>query len=518
MITLLGGSIDSLRSLEENLFFRYYVMRWQPYREIRVKTDYLVPLGSNPQLNWNGCAHFKAEGKISRFVDYPTFSQLTSEDIKSLPRPGSDIFRCGSEGGIYRNGHVYVQVPNPGQEPVTEYFGQLVTRFQYPQFEYFAWACSEHRLCIITGSIRLSVRWESSIRKYVYTPYRDTTRARNEANTGYAPDLSRLPPSPLGRSLRPGETTIDLLSEYSAILVEAARSLCLEYLAVGPTNVNWSSYLRYPFHLDPAKSISPRKVKSLIRHELHEQQLRANERIGDVLPRLEANAFDNVQKFDGNMLLVLSKLGIPGVTTGRSLIDLYRSEDLVKGISSWWLANRFGDRLMLASWADVIKSVFDTILDPTPRRDSFIRGRARSSLDLEGPTTLHVDYSVNLAVEPADYNGFMRLIRHAYEWDYFPSLANIWDAVPLSFVVNWFVNVGDIFEDVDRLVQSRYYNTVGIMPSLRFQYHSLLLPGVKCKYYTRWLEHTLNLGVSSVELGLPSTINIVDGISLIASF
>jgi hypothetical protein len=122
-----------------------------------------------------------------------------------------------------------------------------------------------------------------------------------------------------------------------------------------------------------------------------------------------------------------------------------------------------------------------------------------------------------IAVSPKDDNALMRQIRKAYEWDYYPTLGNVWDMIPLSFVVDWFVNVSDIFESVDRMVQARYYDVASILQSVKAEGACPGFPGVVLSFYDRTLSNSLNLGVSSVKLGLPSAINIVDGISLFLS-
>jgi hypothetical protein len=126
----------------------------------------------------------------------------------------------------------------------------------------------------------------------------------------------------------------------------------------------------------------------------------------------------------------------------------------------------------------------------------------------------HANGYCEIALSPKDYNALMSLVRKAYEIDLYPSLQNVWDLIPLSFVVDWFVNVSKIFEDVDRLVQSRYYNVNCVLNTVKASSTGTVLEGLSYSFYERHLASSLSLGMSSIELGLPSPINIVDGVSL----
>jgi hypothetical protein len=47
--------------------------------------------------------------------------------------------------------------------------------------------------------------------------------------------------------------------------------------------------------------------------------------------------------------------------------------------------------------------------------------------------------------------------RTMYEWDVVPSLANVWDAIPFSFLVDWIVPIGD---QAERLESQHYMQTL----------------------------------------------------------
>jgi hypothetical protein len=230
---------------------------------------------------------------------------------------------------------------------------------------------------------------------------------------------------------------------------------------------------------------------------------------------VQAEAFDSLMRFDGNMLALFGDLRNIGKSTASGLLDLMHGVKNPRRLARAWLSARYGDKL---TYQD-LKSLFEGFTRDHWRRSrvtQYLFGRSRRTV-----SALHYDgkqFSVRLncqiALQPKDYNLLMKQVRSAYEWDYYPSLANMWDLVPLSFVVDWFVDVSSIFEDLDRMVQARYYSVVCAINTVKASTGSNTLKGVELSYYDREPVRNLSLGMSSVNLGLPSAINIVDGISL----
>jgi hypothetical protein len=223
-------------------------------------------------------------------------------------------------------------------------------------------------------------------------------------------------------------------------------------------------------------------------------------------------------KFDGNLTLLLSKLGGLGRTTIQSIVDFAGSEMGLRDAASLWLASRYGDRLSASGLEDLIRSVDREFLTIRYHTVPWIEGACRlpPSLVDEDRGVTGVGYlSSRIALKPKDYNTAMRVIRNAYEWDWMPTLGNTWDAIPLSFVVDWFVNVGDIYASLDRLVATRYYDVLGVLNTVKVVATTTRFPTVKFTYYDREVSNNLQLSVESVKLGLPSAVNWVNGAALV---
>jgi hypothetical protein len=251
---------------------------------------------------------------------------------------------------------------------------------------------------------------------------------------------------------------------------------------------------------------------------VYNQGVRACElRMPEVLPDLHASSFDGIQKFQGNFLVLLSKLQGAGLTTLNSIADLAGSGMSIQDFARYWLANRYGDRLALGGIADLISAFDKEFLSIKPYTVPYLVGKARTTSYIEvAGNQVAAYFSTMVALKPRDYNELMRLIRTAYEWDFYPSLGNTWDAIPLSFVVDWFINVSDIYNSVDRIVQAQYYDVLKVMNTYKCSLELPSFPQLRCTIYNRSFSSNMSLTTANLSVGLPNWINMIDGLSLIA--
>jgi hypothetical protein len=244
----------------------------------------------------------------------------------------------------------------------------------------------------------------------------------------------------------------------------------------------------------------------------------SNTVLSSQLEGLHARAFDGLQAFDGNLLLLAGKLqSAIGSQTVRSLVDFARDPLSVGSAASYWLSTQYGDKLSVSGLASLIKSIDKAFLTvPSAGHRPYILGKSRAS----GSTVVDLipiswSCATNLALKPKDYNTLMRLIRNLMSWDAYLTLQNVWDAIPLSFVVDWFVNVGDILNSIDRMVAARYYDVAATLNSVKSTSSSPLTPGLSYTYYYRFVGSELHLGVDSPKVGLPGLVNCISGVSLL---
>jgi hypothetical protein len=101
-----------------------------------------------------------------------------------------------------------------------------------------------------------------------------------------------------------------------------------------------------------------------------------------------------------------------------------------------------------------------------------------------GDTTITCRCCIDTVPRNLDYLG--RVWRGLYTYGLTPSFYTIWDMIPYSFIVDWFIPIGDITSvlDADRMYLSgEYYDIKNVCFSLSYV-RELDNYNVKC--YTRW--------------------------------
>lgn len=100
----------------------------------------------------------------------------------------------------------------------------------------------------------------------------------------------------------------------------------------------------------------------------------------------------------------------------------------------------------------------------------------------------------------------LRTLNQLFRWDIFPELGNVYDMIPYSFVVDWFLPFGDILAKIDNhtysytlnvqsVVYSKTYTVEGVPADaalLRGLISGYTSPGLTLKYYKRWWEPELS--------------------------
>lgn len=77
--------------------------------------------------------------------------------------------------------------------------------------------------------------------------------------------------------------------------------------------------------------------------------------------------------------------------------------------------------------------------------------------------------------------GLDNAIRQLYNWDLALSLDNVWDLIPYSFVVDWFVPLGDYLSQIDASV---YYSTLPIIDVIYSIKDTVYLPDALVEAYS----------------------------------
>lgn len=483
MLTIALGGTVKRSSKYSGPFYSggsFYFTEPLPLQEVDL--GYIVQGGSAPELNWNEVYNLHVDGAIST---------INSEVLHRLPDKIGDY----AYGGWKQAGYYYVPV---GSVCIFSRKNSAANVSLGAVLGYYDDDSEEYHYCMFRCDVNATKQSGGAHKgEYLGLAYRSKAYKTN------------ITPSILGVH------TYSMSAEES--VTQAVRQISLLLLEMQPSDL--SSAIGFNSYVTAEQVISPDRLLDYARHDLSYFKRSMIDAAQSATPELHATAFDAVQKFDGNLLVLLSKLNSFGTVTLSSLRDFALSSGSAKDAASLWLATRYGDRLSIGGVSSLIDSIITELQNDVMGKQRYVITSSRSYTEFDdGYMNFRLKNACQLAVSPKDYNALMKLIRTAYEWDGFPSLSNVWDAIPLSFVVDWFANIGDIYRSVDRMVASRYYDVHLISQSMSAEMQSPILGGMRAKYYSRTFSKYLQLGVDSVKLGLPSAINIIDGAALVIGF
>lgn len=223
------------------------------------------------------------------------------------------------------------------------------------------------------------------------------------------------------------------------------------------------------------------------------------------------SAANSAKAFEGNGIAYIKEIKALKDTV-LDLVKLMKGKKDPKFFANLWLSTRYGLRLTAQDTNSLLTSI---------KREVELLGRSKAtcrgaSHDDRTTVNCKLYYKVDRSVDPKN------ILEKLYKWDLLPTLENIWDLVPYSFVVDWFVNVGDILDGIDSILYTKTMDitntcygvkstwspthldtTLGVFGNVEATYYSRLCPSVPFQY------------VPTFSGSLPSAINIVDGASLI---
>lgn len=232
-----------------------------------------------------------------------------------------------------------------------------------------------------------------------------------------------------------------------------------EILAIysSPPGTYWtssasSSYSNvYEADLSPSDILYPQtakqKIDSLVAYWLPGTFPVPDKHYGDLA--MEASAKVNANHV--NMIAFLRDLRhptemIPKLKNLRNLKNLV-SKKALKNLSDDYLTVKYG---ILPTISD-LKEIFgamNALLPYVDRNgfDTYSAGYIASSTP--DKVTYKVEQHIKLAIVDED-SDFLRLISQIDDLGFLPTCENLWDLVPYSFVIDWFVDVGGLLERVD---------------------------------------------------------------------
>lgn len=170
-----------------------------------------------------------------------------------------------------------------------------------------------------------------------------------------------------------------------------------------------------------------------------------------------------------------------------AILLLLRGKPNVKKLADAWLSFKYGFRLTILDSMELGKALGHSIAERRETHRSYSVCRAMDKSAYIGTRGLVMDRSVveqyNLKIYYSpDSDKFLSLCRVMMDWDTFPSLQNIWDWIPLSFVIDWFTEFNRTLERIDTNTYVSTVNVISVIQTLKSSIQSipagsLFLPG-----------------------------------------
>lgn len=178
------------------------------------------------------------------------------------------------------------------------------------------------------------------------------------------------------------------------------------------------------------------------------------------------------------------------INTPAYIADFFKVKDLVKSfaglatgkltakkLSSAFLAFQYGIKLTYLDTKEISKALQRTLIMVDDLPFQVARSRASETFKVTrgvGAVPLFGERQLNfkLYYNPLD-NDFVESVRSMMSWDLFPTLSNVWDYIPFSFVVDWFVKVQDHLERIDH---NTYISTLRVLSCIMTTRTSLTVP------------------------------------------
>lgn len=187
----------------------------------------------------------------------------------------------------------------------------------------------------------------------------------------------------------------------------------------------------------------------------------------------------------------------------KQLLVVLKNPKSIKNWAGLFLSYKYGTRLTISDSEDILKGI-GRKLSVWTKSYSAVRSRSREIFPTsQGSGLRNLNYKIYY--NPYD-SKLLKIIKTLIDWDAWIDMGNAWDMIPLSFVIDWVVNIGDLLEDFDAInyifyltVNQVIATTKDSMPvSLLAQGLGIYAPDAMYTRYNRELRQSLSLPVPSL--------------------
>lgn len=243
-----------------------------------------------------------------------------------------------------------------------------------------------------------------------------------------------------------------------------------------------------------------------------------------VKKNLTKNCLRNFQYFSINSIAYLEDIWKLKRSL-KPLIDLRRKPLSPKTWANLWLAYRYGIRLFISDSLEIAKAWQRERKMDWRKLYHTVRSREEKGRTPIGSQAYDKSYHMKVYVYPDDLSNFEKIYYYLRRVDLWPSLENVWDLIPFSFVVDWFIPIDKYLKDIDRSVDSVLFRAKKVLFSVKsvLKEGTLFAESGICvhlysKSYHRWHENRIpfwnSLTDHALGQGLNDSIHVIDAVSL----
>lgn len=219
------------------------------------------------------------------------------------------------------------------------------------------------------------------------------------------------------------------------------------------------------------ESLDPTELFERIERSLYAYGVKIEQCLPDTPKELWGDLTDiavqNAQALDVNAIAYTRDL----LTIRRdvdAILDILHGRVSMKKLADAWLSFKYGLRLTIRDSGELGHALGKALLAKR-QKQLYSVCRAKDvcvSMCSKGPldgVSLSDTYNLKIYYSPID-DKFLSLCKTLMDWDTMPTLQNVWDLIPYSFVVDWFT---DFSRTLNRIDSNTYLNTVRVLGTIK---------------------------------------------------
>lgn len=221
---------------------------------------------------------------------------------------------------------------------------------------------------------------------------------------------------------------------------------------------------------------------------------------------------------DTNMLAFIRDLRNPS-----EMIPKLKNLGSLKGLANNFLTIDYG---LLPTISD-LKEIMESLRRLSPHLDRFGYQTSSASYQASGDNgrsdrLYTLEQHIKLGLSDED-SGLLHVCNVLERIGLFPNVSNLWDLIPYSFVLNWFISVGDLLERVDTRLRLMRYDIKYVTRSVKTTSTAILTPRTDFPYrgsvqlvqYSRWVSDHCPVPPLSLEVQPQDSSHWLEALALI---